>query len=162
MTRRGACRVPPDVSTENRPSSCRISPNVRLNSNSAPALRQAAAIDSTSRAACTVQKICPYSRSSHSMPNDANMLRTKSVEQRLSRVSGKPFCVPTYHSGDIYRLVTFPLPPPARRTLRPATGLWSMTAQEKPRRPAVMAHMSPAAPAPRMMASRIIVRPGGF
>ena len=56
-------------------------------------------------------------------------------------------------SGAVPVLVKLHRPPPEIRILDPACGAWSSTSTRRPRRPALMAHISPAAPAPRMTAS---------
>jgi hypothetical protein len=50
-------------------------------------------------------------------------------------------------------LVKLQRPPPEIRIFAPASGAWSSSSTRRPRRPAEMAHIRPAAPAPRMITS---------
>src|SRR5258708_3544881 len=60
-------------------------------------------------------------------------------------------------SGALCRLVKLQRPPPEIRILAPTLSAWSSNRTFLPRWPAVSAHISPAAPAPRMTTSNACV-----
>jgi hypothetical protein len=60
-------------------------------------------------------------------------------------------------SGTTPRLVKLQRPPPEIRIFLPGASAWSSSSTRLPRWPAVEAHISPAAPAPMMMASNSVI-----
>src|SRR5690348_1408306 len=61
-------------------------------------------------------------------------------------------------SGVVCRFVKLQRPPPEIRILRPTCRLRSSTTARRPRLPASIAHISPAAPAPMITASAVFMR----
>ena len=58
-------------------------------------------------------------------------------------------------AGDVRVLVKLQRPPPEMRIFSPAALAWSMTSTRRPRLPASMAHIMPAAPAPITTTSKL-------
>ncbi len=56
-------------------------------------------------------------------------------------------------AAEAWMLVKLHRPPPEMRIFSPAALAWSMTSTRRPRLPASMAHIMPAAPAPITMTS---------
>ena len=57
------------------------------------------------------------------------------------------------------RLVKLHRPPPEMRIFSPGARAWSITSTRRPRRPASMAHIMPAAPAPTIRTSYVSMGP---
>src|SRR5688572_11051037 len=65
-------------------------------------------------------------------------------------------------SGRVWMLVKLQRPPPEIRIFSPGAAAWSRTSTWRPRLPASIAAIMPAAPAPMMTTSKWATAPGGF